>query len=239
MMVSMQALVWLTVWTSPVLLVVGCRGSEDGTTTTAAPATTVEFKEGQVLVEDDFSDSSGWSSDVTEEGETGYVEGAYRILAKPAKARVESVRGGDERFQAFRLEVDATQVAGRSGDYVGVRCYTSYVDDVGYELAITPTDRGYGIAAFAGDDRRFLETAEEAVDVIHPVGEENQLRVECVSSPDGQSILTLEANGEVLVRAEDETERSGFDGFGLVVGTREGGAEALFDDFVLTELVHR
>ena len=110
---------------------------------------------------------------------------------------------------------------------------------MGYELAIVPTERGYGIAAFAGDDFRLLESSGEAVDVIRPVGEENQLRVECVSSPNGQSILTLEANGEVLVRAEDETERRGFDGFGLFVGTTEGGAEALFDDLVVTELVPR
>lgn len=121
----------------------------------------------------------------------------------------------------------------------GVRCYTSFDGDVGYELAITPTEQGYGITAFARDDLRILESAEEPVDVIHSVGEENELRVECVSSPDGQSILTLEANGEVLVRAEDETERSGFDGFGFVVGTTEGDAEALFDDLVVTELVPR
>jgi hypothetical protein len=231
-------LVRLTVWSFPVFLVAGCGGSEDGrtTTTTAAPATTVELRAGEVLFQDDFSDpSSGWASVVIEEGEYGYAEGAYRILTKPAGAQVQSARGG-ERVQAFRLEVDATQVAGRSGDFVGVRCYTHF-DDAGYELAIAPTERGYGIAAFAGDDFRLLESSGEAVDVIRPVGEENQLRVECVSSPDGQSILTLEANGEVLVRAEDETERRGFDGFGLFVGTTEGGAEALFDDFVATELV--
>jgi hypothetical protein len=238
-MVSMQALVRLTVWGFPVLLVAGCGGSEDGrTTTTAAPTTTVELRAGEVLFQDDFSDpTSGWASDVIEEGEFGYAEGAYRILTKPAGAQVHSARGG-ERVQALRLEVDATQVAGRGRDFVGVRCYTHF-DDAGYELGIAPAEQGYGIGAFEGDEFRLLESSGEAVDVIRPVGEENQLRVECVSSPGGQSVLTLAANGEVLVRAEDATERPGFDGFGLFVGTTEGGAEALFDDFVATELVPR
>jgi hypothetical protein len=39
--------------------------------------------------------------------------------------------------------------------------------------------------------------------------------------------LTLGVNGEALVRAEDEETTRGFDGFGIIVDTTEGGAEAL------------
>ena len=237
-MVSMRVLVWLTVWCLPAVLVVGCMNSEDGTaTTTAAPAATTELRDGEILFQDDFSDSSsGWDSGAVQGGEFGYVEGAYRMLANEARTQVRSPRGG-ERVDAFRLEFDVTQVTGRSGDVVGARCYTHFDSDVGYILGIAPAERGYAVAAFRGDDYRLLESSGEAVDAIRPVGEENQLRVECVSSPDGPSVLTLEANGEVLVRAEDETERRGFYGFALFVDTTEGGAGALFDDFVVTELV--
>jgi hypothetical protein len=41
----------------------------------------------------------------------------------------------------------------------------------------------------------------------------------------------------VRVRAEDEETTRGFDGFGIIVDTTEGGAEALFDDLVETELL--
>ena len=44
-------------------------------------------------------------------------------------------------------------------------------------------------------------------------------------------------NGQALVRAEDESGGREFDGIGLFVDTVEGGAEAVFDDLVVTELV--
>lgn len=61
--------------------------------------------------------------------------------------------------------------------------------------------------------------------------------MECIASPGGPTVLTLAVNGEALVRAEDEQGRRDFDGVGLFVDTTEGGAEALFDDIVVTELV--
>jgi hypothetical protein len=90
-----------------------------------------------------------------------------------------------------------------------------------------------------GDDYRPLESSEEAVEAVRPLEEENQLRVDCVASPDGPTVLTLAMNGETLVRAEDERRWRGFDGVGLFVDSKEGGTEALFDNLVLTELVPR
>jgi hypothetical protein len=90
-----------------------------------------------------------------------------------------------------------------------------------------------------GDDYRPLESSEEAVEAVRPLEEENQLRVDCVASPDGPTVLTLAVNGETLVRAEDERGWRGFDGLGLFVDSKEGGTEALFDNLVLTELVPR
>jgi hypothetical protein len=75
--------------------------------------------------------------------------------------------------------------------------------------------------------------------VSGPLREENQLRVECVASADGPTVLTLAVNGQALVRAEDETGGREFDGVGLFVDTTGGGAEALFDDLAVTELVLR
>jgi uncharacterized RDD family membrane protein YckC len=215
-------------------------GGGDVTGPKAEPTTTQEMlavKEGELLLQDDFSDStSGWDTGVREEGEFGYVEGAYRIFAKQAGRQVWSDIGGP-RVQGLRLEVEVAQLAGASGDLVGARCYTDVDSDVGYLLGIAPAERGYTVFAFQGDDFRLLESSGEAADAVRPLREENQLRVECVASPDGPTVLTLGVNGRALVRAEDERGRRGFDGFGLFVDTTEGGAEALFDDVVLTELV--
>jgi hypothetical protein len=176
---------------------------------------------------------------VAEEGESGYIEGAYRILVKNEEWFIGSDRGFEPRLDALRLEVEATQVAGTNGDLVGALCYTDVDSDVGYQVGIASAERGYAIDAFRGDDYRPLESSEEAVEAVRPLEEENQLRVDCVASPDGPTVLTLAMNGETLVRAEDERRWRGFDGVGLFVDSKEGGTEALFDNLVLTELVPR
>jgi hypothetical protein len=173
------------------------------------------------------------------EGETDYIDGAYRIFAKDERLQLWSEIVLEPTRKAVRLEVEATQLTGASGDLVGARCYTDVDSNVGYIVGVAPADRGYALAAFHGGDYRLLESSGEAVDAVRPLGEENQLRVECVTSPDGPTVLTLAVNGQALVRAEDEFGGREFDGVGLFVDTTAGGAEALFDDIVLTELVPR
>jgi uncharacterized RDD family membrane protein YckC len=215
-------------------------GDDDVSGPKAEPTATPEtlaVREGEIFFQDDFSDpTSGWGTGVIEEGEVGYVEGADRIFAK-AERQVFGDLEVSPRVQGLRLEFEATQLAGTSGDLVGARCYTDVGSDAGYIVGIAPAEQGYRVAAFRGDDYRLLESSGERVEAVRPQGEENQLRVECVASPDAPIVLTLGVNGEALVRAEDEETTRGFDGFGFFVDTTEGGAEALFDDLVVTELV--
>lgn len=215
-------------------------GDDDVSGPKAEPTATPEtlaVREGEILFQDDFSDpTSGWGTAVYEEGEAGCVEGAYRILVKQAEVQVFS-DFDVSRVQGLSLEFEATQLAGTSGDLVGARCFTDVGSDAGYIVGIAPAEQGYRVAAFRGDDYRLLESSGERVDAVLPQGEENELRVECVASPDAPIVLTLGVNGEALVRAEDEETTRGFDGFGIIVDTTEGGAEALFDDFVVTELL--
>ena len=207
---------------------------------TTATVETLPLKEGRVLVQDDFSDpTSGWDNDVFNEGETVYGEGAYRILVKDERLQMWSNIVLEPRREALRLNVEATQLAGTPGDLVGARCYTDIDSNTGYILGISSAEQGGIVLRFRGDDFRLLESSGEAVDAISPLREENQLRVECVASPDGPTVLTLAVNGEFIVRAEDETGGRKFDAIGLFVDTTEGGAEALFDDIVVTELVPR
>jgi hypothetical protein len=216
---------------------IGTSGPKDQPTTTQeVPA----VREGEIIFQDDFSNSaSGWETAVFDAGELGYVEGAYRIVAEQAELQLRSnLELSDlevSRVQGLRLEFEATQLAGTSGDFVGARCYTDVGSNTGYIVGIGPADAV--IAAFRGDDYRPLKSSGERIEAVRRPGEENQLRVECVASPDAPIVLTLEANGEALVRAEDEERTRGFDAFGLFVDTTEGGAEALFDDIVVTELV--
>jgi hypothetical protein len=228
----MQVLVRLTVWSFPVFLVAGCGGSDEG-----EPATTAEFREGRIVLQDDFSDpTSGWYSGVSEESEVSYAEGGYRILQKQARLGW-AYSELEPSLLALRLEVEATQLAGTSEDEVGALCYTDVVSDVGYIFGIDPVDRSYYVSAFRGDDYRDLESSE--ADAIRPQEEENRLRIECIASRDGPTVLTLAVNGQAIVRTEDERGRREFDGVGFFVDSTEGGAEAVFDDLVVTALVPR
>ena len=141
-------------------------------------------------MQDTFSDpSSGWESGVFEDGELGYTGGTYRIFVKNEDSYFVSDAELAGRLDALRLEVEATQLTGTSQDLVGARCYTDVGSDMGYIVGIAPAQRGYVVAAFRGGDYRLLESSGEAVDAVRPLGEENQLRVECVASPDGPTVL--------------------------------------------------
>lgn len=216
------------------------RSEPEAETDTAATVETLAVREGEIVFQDDFSDpTSGWDNDVFNEGETVYGEGAYRILVKDARLQMWSYIVLDPRREALRLDVEATQLTGTAGDLVGARCYTDVDSNMGYLLGISPAERGGVVVGFRGGDFRLLESSGEAVDAVTSLNEENQLRIECVASPDGPTVLTLAVNGEPIVRAEDETGRRSFDAVGLFVDTTEGGAEAHFDDIVVTELVPR
>jgi hypothetical protein len=72
--------------------------------------------------------------------------------------------------KALRLDVDATQLAGQSGDLVGALCYTDIAANVGYAVAIAPADQGYVALAFERDDFKLLESSGEAVYAVRPSG---------------------------------------------------------------------
>jgi len=233
-MMCLQGLVRLGVWSLLAVLIAGCGCSGDEGD--EAVTTTAEVGEGEILRQDDFSDStSGWATVMLEEGEANYVEGAYRIFVKQAGRQVWSNLEGPT-VQGLRVDFEVTQLTGTSGSLVGARCYTDVDARAGYTLGVAQAEQGYSVSQFREDDYRLLESSGKAVDAIRPLGEENQLRVECIASADGPAVLTLTANGQALVRAEGGRRTPGFDGVGLFVDTTEGGAEALFDDFVLTEL---
>ena len=80
--------------------------------------------EGRIVVQDTFSDpTSGWDSGVFEEGEIGYTDGTYRIFVKDESLYFASDVELAGSLDALRLEVEATQLAGASGDVVGARLH--------------------------------------------------------------------------------------------------------------------
>lgn len=229
-MMCLQVRVRLGVWGLLAVLVVGCGGSEG-----EAP----ELRAGKTVLQDDFSDpSSGWPSGGSEVDEGGYVDGAYRLFLKQDRLSWADSEPFEPSLLALRLELEATQLDGTSGDSLGALCYTDVVSDVGYMFEISPLDGSVFVSAFRGDDYRDLYS-QDSVNAVRPEKEENHMRAECVASRDGPTVLTLAVNGESLVRAEDERGRGRFDGVGFFVNSMEGGSEVLFDDLIVTALEPR
>jgi hypothetical protein len=228
----------------------GCGGSDEDATpptttapstaaaTTTAPISTVaaNFQDGDLIVADDFSDSTpDWGSEVVATGEYGYAEGAYRILVETADNQLSRHLGG-ERVEGVRVEVHATLVAGTSGDAIGVLCYTDLGSDEGYMLVIQPADLAHAIYAFRGEAYQLLD-GDGGAEIIRPVGEGNQLEVNCGHIPGGPNGLIVAVNGQQIGQVFDEELTGGFNAFGMVVDSPEGGADGHFDDLVVTELV--
>jgi hypothetical protein len=238
-----------------VIVVAGCGGSKEGeatattvsSTTTpptaeqteVAPTTTVrvELKDGSVIYADDFSDPTVWGTEVVPNGEYDYAKDAYRILVKGAGRQLNQHLQVRKRVEGMRVAIQATQVAGRSGDALGIKCYTDVAADDGYMLVIAPADRNFAILSFHRDSYQLLEGSDEPVEGIRAVGKKNRLEAQCAHVPDGPNWLSLAVNGEVLGDAFDERLTGGFNAFGMVVDTATGGADGRFDNLVAVELV--
>ena len=207
----------------------------------AGPTATEEmlaFEEGEILLQDSFSDpTSGWDDDVFEEAEIGYTDGAYRILVKDEDLQFWGNSGFDLMLDALRLEVEATQLAGASGDLIGARCYTDVDSDVGYLVGIATAERGYLIAAFRRGDYRLSVRGGGRRRPSPRGGEPAASRVRRLARRADRPNARGERPG--ACSAEDNFGGHEFDGVGLFVDTTAGGAEALFDDVVVTELLPR
>jgi hypothetical protein len=244
------------------IVAAACGGSDEGATATTAPTTTapattgptttepttvaptttvaVDLRDGDLLGADDFSDpNGGWGSEVTADGEAGYARDAYRIFVKRAGRQIGRHLQG-RKVEGMRVEVRAKQVAGTSGDALGIKCFTDVAADEGYMLVVAPADRRFGIFSFANDSFQVIDGQNgPPVEGIRGVGKTNHLVALCVHIPGdpGTNFLTLAVNGQDVGQAFDERFTGGFEAFGMVVDSVNGGADGRFDDLIAVELV--
>jgi hypothetical protein len=176
-------------------------------------------------LEDNFSDSgSGWEVDASADGDVGYGDGYYYVLAEADGIQIFG--SGPRVFSDLVIDVYSSQVAS-SPDNVnayGVMCRVQRNGD-GYLLRISG-DGQYAIQRVLDDNFEYLVEWTES-DVINQGNAANHIYAVC----DGTR-LALYANGELLAEAEDDAFAEG--DIGLTATTFGSVAtEVHFDNLIV------
>jgi hypothetical protein len=192
-------------------------------TVTAAPAPTESLK---LLFEDDFADEIGWFTEETDDYTIAFAEGGYKMSVEVTYANIWSVR--NTTYTDVILEVDAAREAGPEDGYYGLVC--RQVDQDNYYGLVISSNGFYGIGKMEAGTFEFLKEGVDASGILKlGANQANRIRAECSGS-----LLRLSANGKLLVEVEDDAFTEGT--AGLMVGVRkQGGLEALFDNFAVYE----
>jgi serine/threonine-protein kinase len=170
-------------------------------TVTSLPTMTLP-PEGGLLLEDNFGDpGSGWEVDESEEGDVGYGDGYYYVLAE--SEGIQIFGSGPVALSDLFIDVYATQVAAASDNInaYGVMCRVQGDGD-GYLLRISG-DGEYAIQRVVDDEFQYLVEWTPS-DVINQGNAANHIQAVC----DGTR-LALYANGELLAEAEDDAFAKG------------------------------
>jgi hypothetical protein len=193
-------------------------GSDEGSDTPLSP---------DILFQDDFSDpSSGWDQVSVMEGETDYVDGAYRIFVNETSYDIWANPGLE--FTNTVIEVDATKVGGPDDNDFGIICRYQGLDR--FYFFIISSDGYYGIGRVVNGEQELLQNEQMLESAAINQGlATNKLRVECVGDR-----LSFFANDTLLLEVDDATYSSG--DVGLLAGTFDtAGTDIHFDNFIVRE----
>ena len=179
----------------------------------------------QVLYYDSFSDpNSGWTVSKGEEGQTGYLEGQWRIVVDKANYDLWSNPGS--QFDNVKIEVDATKLAGEESNRFGLQCRYQDVDN--YYFAVISSDGYYGIGKVVNGVQTFFGVGGmQVTDKVYARSTTNHIRFDCVGTR-----LSLYVNGDYVDAVDDADLTTG--DVGLLAGTFENpGTVIAFDNFTV------
>jgi len=197
----------------------------------AAEAPAAEAPTGNILFQDDFSDTnSGWDRSNWDSGITDYNNGTYQMLVKVPSFDIWA-NPGRNFVGDVRVEADATKVAGEFDDDYGLICrYSGEPSAPNYYYFIVSSD-GFAVIGkvTAGQSTYISSEKMEASDAIRQGMATNHLQADCIGST-----LTFFVNGQQVASVNDTSFSSGDVGF--IAGTFEiSSAEFSFDNLVVTK----
>lgn len=180
---------------------------------------------GQVLFQDDFSDSSsGWSRQAGQFGAADYYQNSYRIWVN--KPDYDLWTNPGLILQDVRVEVDAVSIGSVSSNRFGLIC--RYQDSQNFYFFIISSDGYYaigknhnGVYTLLGQEMMaYNENIQNGI-------EKNRLRADCVDD-----ILMFYVNDFPVAVISDLDFRLG--DVGLIAGSfADPGTDVLFDNFIV------
>lgn len=186
------------------------------------PAAAPTSAPGEVLLDDDFS-VRVWFETSGANFRLYYVDDGYRLLNNYPSNYLSSARSFN--LQDVYLETTALLSAGSEEAFYGPACRWQNTHNY-YGFGISGSG-AYAIFRVFNGQSALLGEGQAQEGRISPVGENDRIAALCRGSQ-----LSLLVNGETLLQVEDNTFQSGQ--VGLVVLTREGAAEAHFENFLVT-----
>ncbi|MBL8133320.1 MAG: DUF1080 domain-containing protein [Anaerolineae bacterium] len=189
-----------------------------------APSPTVQFRIGETLLREDFSDPAAWERYVNAEQRVAFeiVDDVFRARAWDkgiSWALNETVH------QDVVIEVEITQLSDYRDNAYGLMCRASPTNNGnGYYFLISGD--GYAtIRRGAADEITSLVSWRQA-SAVRQDRSINRLRIVCLGN-----YLALYVNGEFVADATDRRYRSGY--AGLSAAVTDGEVEVWFDDLTI------
>jgi len=162
---------------------------------------------------------------------TGYVDGGYHILIRPAEHSFSSVLYfKNRRWDDVTVAVDAKpRSAGEAASDFGVTCWVASHTE--YRFLIDPSGHTYVIYRDQGGTGSRLASGVIPSDDLHAAGPD---RVEgrCQRSDTG-TYLSLSVNGALVGSQNDPDSLGHFEGLALHVSSSSGMSDVLFTNALL------
>lgn len=192
--------------------------------TTTLSSQFFEVQSGEVLFQDDFSDSgSGWDKQTEDTSRVlEYFDGYYRIQVEGSHQLLWT--GPAMQFSDVHLETDMIKVIGPSDDTFGLVCRAE--DANNYYFFVISSDGYYGIGKSINGAHKLINAPGMLpADEISQGKAKNHLRADCIGER-----LELFINGQGIAKVTDSQFTHGR--VGILAGTLEASENVvLFDNF--------
>lgn len=193
---------------------------------TTTPTATIFFTPTAVfniILEDNFSNQSGWAEETNDDFGFGYLDDGYTIYVNLLNAAIWSIRG-PETLSDVRVQIEASRYEGPNDGYYGVVC--RHLDGDNYYAMLISDAGSYGIARMLNGEFEFIVEGTDEFSIIKP-GETNQITGECIGER-----ISLFVNDEEMLSLRDGTLQAG--SAGIIAKTRlSPGFQALYNLFVI------
>jgi serine/threonine protein kinase len=196
--------------------------------TEAPPLLTI----GNILLEDDFSDSSQWGTLTDSDNSIEYEGETLRMQIFQTNWFVWSTPNS-ETYENIHMEVTVTNNDGQETTSFGLMC-NRQEDTSSFYYLIIASDGEYVIArSIDGEDDLFLTNNDSWAfsDQIEPNLPSYRIGADC-----GNGTLTLYVNGNVVDSVIDYTYTSGRVGLVAWSGSNVTAGDVTFDDFIMAEI---